>query len=248
MKKYKRYVIEPIIKVINPSFKYFPEKHISENDYLESGLFRNHEHFKGDDLITGTIEDFEFTMSEVHTYYHSGHGKNRTRHNIFDGLFFVFKYKKYLQFYTCIHPDFAERLLGKLFGQKLQSLISSDKHGELVKLENPDFEKIFKVTSTDQIESRTILTPVMMEKMVRFYEEVGQKPIYFAFKKNIVYVGISKALNNRSISPNQFFEPPSFLIMPQKASFNFAKNIYDTVNIPVEIAKEINDNASVWKK
>jgi len=246
--KYKRMVIEPIIKVINPSFKYFPEKHIAINDYLDSDLFRMHEHFHGDDLISGTIDDFDFEMSEVHTYHHTGHGKNRQKHNIFDGLFFIFKYKKNLQSLTYIFPDLAERFLGKIFGQTLQSFISSNAKGDLVKLENPVFEKIFKVTSTNQIEARTILTPVMMEKMVDFYKDVNQQPLYFAFKNNLVYVAISRPMGSKAFTNNQYFEPPSLFFNPKAASFNFAKKIYDCINIPVEIAKEINDNASVWKR
>ena len=246
--KYKRMVIEPIIKVINPNFKYFPDQHVDINDYLDSELFRMHEHFHGDDLIRGTVDDFNFEMCEVHTYYHTGSGKNRQKHNIFDGLFFIFKYKESLQSRTYIYPDIAERFLGKLFGQSLQSFINPNEKGDLVKLENPVFEKIFKVTSTDQIEARTILTPVMMEKMVKFYKDVNQQQLYFSFKNNIVYVAISSSMGSKSVLNNQYFEPPSLLFNPKGASFNFAKKIYDCINIPVEIAKEINNNASVWKK
>ena len=248
--KYKKMVIEPIIKVINPNFKYFPEKHIAVNDYLDSDLFRMHDHFHGDDLINGTIDDFEFEMSEIHTDYQTGHGKDRQIHNIFDGLFFIFTYKKNLQSRTYIYPDIAERFLGKLFGQSLQSFINSNSNGDLVKLENPVFEKLFKVISNNQIEARTILTPVMMEKMVDFYKDVNQQPLYFGFKNNLVYVAISisRPMISKTIPNDQYFEPPSLFFNPKEASFNFAKKIYDCINIPVEIAKEINDNASVWKR
>ena len=57
-------------------------------------------------------------------------------------------------------PDVAERCFGSLIGNFFQKMNFSD--GSLVKLENPDFEKLFSVYSHDQIEARYILTPLFI--------------------------------------------------------------------------------------
>ena len=234
-KIYKETVIEPIIKFINPNLQYFPNKHISAKDYLDSRLFKMDKTFEGDDYIEGVLDNFEFKMSELHTAYES-------KHPIFDGLFFVFKYQKNINSKTCIYPDRAQRLIGKLLAQKIQSFLGSRDNENLVKLENPEFEKLFKVFSTDQIEARTILTPVMMEKIIKFQNDLGAVKLYISFINNSVYIGLKSATHK------QFFEPPSLIPRSKIAIFNFAQDIYNCINTPIEIAKEINNNASVWKK
>ena len=62
--------------------------------------------------------------------------------------------------HTVVLPDTAEKILGK-FGQSLQSMSS---RGELVKLEDPEFEKEFCVYGDDQVEARYILSPALMKR------------------------------------------------------------------------------------
>jgi len=193
--------------------------------------------YSGDDLIEGVDNDITFSMSELHTAYESGQGKNRTVTRIFDGLFFVCDFKKKLKTETIVFSDTAEKLFGKLLGQKLQSLMTTGKK-ELVKLENPKFEKAFAVYSYDQIEARTILTPKIMEFMVKLQYKFRYNPLNFSFIDNKMYLAIH--FNNVA----KLFEP--HLIPWGIDLFREMKKHYDLIHIPLLIAKKMNENSNLW--
>ena len=50
-----------------------------------------------------------------------------------------------------------------MIGQKLQSFTTAFSKRQLIKLEDPEFEKLFAVYGDDQIEARYILTPALMQ-------------------------------------------------------------------------------------
>jgi len=58
-----------------------------------------------------------------------------------------------------------------------------------VKLENIDFEKEFDVYSEDKIESRVLLTPSFMYRLVDYVNKISRKRIYeLFFKDDYIYV------------------------------------------------------------
>ena len=65
-------------------------------------------------------------------------------------------FNKNFQGRTIILPDFAQNAFGDFIGSWLQS--KNQAREELVKMDNPDFEKEFVVYSNDQIEARYILS------------------------------------------------------------------------------------------
>ena len=73
--------------------------------------------------------------------------------------------------------DTAEKMFC-FIGTKLQKMNKA--RGELVKLENPEFESEFAVYSDDQIESRYILSPSLMERILSFKKQT-KKSIQLSF-------------------------------------------------------------------
>jgi hypothetical protein len=237
VERFKNEVVREIVRAINPEWSYAPAQCITPSEYVQSELFQHpYDRYRGDDLIQGAIEKTDFRCSELHTEYksvtHDKDGKQQeTWHTIFKGLFFHADFNKNIQGKTFIEPDTAERLFGK-FGQKLQASTK----GRLVKLENPEFEKIFAVFSTDQIEARYILTPVMMEAIVNIYK-IYKRPIYLSFNGSRVYIGISfsKAL----------FEPR---IMGKGVKYSDIEFMYQLFVMNATIVHELNLNTRIWTK
>jgi len=64
-----------------------------------------------------------------------------------------------------------------MVGQKIQSALKFHRviglEGELVKLENPEFEKYFSIHSTDQVEARYILSHAFMENLAAFRKKAA---------------------------------------------------------------------------
>lgn len=236
-RRYKEEVVSEIVKAIDPEWRYSADDCISSLEYAQSGLFRkSYDRYRGDDLICGQIEKTDFRCSELHTEYKTvttdKDGKRKeTWHTIFRGLFFHADFNKNIHAQTFIEPDTSERLLGK-FGQKLQ--FSSK--GKLVKLENPEFEKIFAVFSTDQTEARYIITPAIMEALVNIYRQYKRK-MYLSFTGSRVYVAMSFRKN--------LFEPRIFR---SGVKFEDVEFMYNLFMVNATIIHELSLNTRIWTK
>lgn len=234
--EYKSSVVKKVVHFINPKYLYDANKHISLNNFLMSKLgSKKVNKAVGDDYVSGKIDKTVFEFSELIAQYewedndHDGKKVKRVE-NHFNGLFFLADFNKHIQGETFVMPDTVERLLGK-FGQNLQKSAK----GDLVKLENPEFEKLFAVFSNNQTEARYILTPAIMEGMVNIRKKVGAN-CYFSFLGERVYCGIefNKALFEASI-----FKPVSF------ADVEFMHSLF-TLN--ETIITEMNLNTRIWTK
>ena len=236
-KNFKEKVVSKVINLIDPDYNYNPDRHIEVNEFNDSKLFTTKaDRCNGDDFISGKIENTDFKFSELNAQYKSTtteNGRTKTEwHTIFSGLFFHADFNKHIQGTTYVLPDTAEKLLGK-FGQKFQKSFS---RGELVKLENPEFEKLFVVHSSSQVEARYILTPVMMEAMVNISKKYKRK-LYFSFIGERVYCGvkINKAL----------FEPR---IRKSGVNFSDIEEMHSLFGLIETIIHEMNLNTRIWTK
>ncbi|MDD3276584.1 MAG: DUF3137 domain-containing protein, partial [Kiritimatiellales bacterium] len=125
------------------------------------------------------------------------------------------------------------KLFGKL-GQTLQGIGKS--HGELIKLEDPEFEKAFAVYSTDQVEARYILSPALMRRMLEFKAKTGTK-VYFSFTGDEVNIGISSTKNR--------FEPKLFSTV---LDIEMAREFVDDLQLALGIVDDLNLNTRIWTK
>ena len=119
-------------------------------------------------------------------------------------------------------------------GQQLQKLDKS--RGELVQLENPDFEKMFAVYSTDQVEARYILTPNLMERIYNFCEK-HEITVSMAFHNSNVFVGIPMS--------KDFFEPNIFRTL---LNYDRSKEYHDDMQLALSLVDELNLNNRIWSK
>ena len=159
---------------IGGALEYSQRKGIEESEFNLCGVFRRPDRYHSEDLIAGKIGQTAFRFAEVHaeSLQTRRNFKGETSEDyrtIFKGLFFVADFNKRFLSTTVILPDTMQPMLGG-FGQNLQefgTLFSSAKR-ELVRLEDPDFERAFAVYSSDQIEARYILSPALMRRLVEF--------------------------------------------------------------------------------
>lgn len=242
---YKSYIVESIINFINPDFNYSPDCGIAEYDYYYSNIFKQHNIYTSDDLIEGSFEGFDFKLAEIHTALEIHSDRSRCVERIFDGLFMIIDLKKELKHQTVITYDHAENFFGKVMGQALQKLTTINKDETIIKLEDPEFENIFKVLSTDQNEARTILTPIMMEKMVDIYKSLNNQSVCFSFDGSKVHIAIS--INNRNHKSGIYLMEPPKPFSTKKAQYQHAKDTYNLINIPFMIAKGLKENSNLWK-
>lgn len=193
-KRFKLEVIERLVQFVSSDLHYAPNSGIGEQAYRQSQLFpQSHDRFRQEDLISGLTGKTQLRVSEVHSEYKTRDSKGRTSwHTIFKGLFFVLDFPKRFHGTTLVLPDGTSWLGG--LGESLQKW---DSRGQLVKLEDPEFERIFRVYGTDQVEARYLLSTSMME---RIKELRSQGVLYMSFTSGNLYVAI--ASNKNLFEPN----------------------------------------------
>ena len=196
---YKETVVREVFSFFDPSWNYTPSGHISRRDYDLSGIFRNRvDRYSGDDLVSGSVDGTDFHFSELHTQYKTetrdSKGNRKTQwHTIFKGLFFQAELGRPVPCTTYVLPDTAEKLLGSWLGRKLQALGGNKTlsgHGPLIKLENTAFEKEFVVHGDDEVGSRVILNPKMMEQILALKASL-KRNIAIAYVGERAYVAVS---------------------------------------------------------
>jgi len=236
--EFKNKVVKEVVHMINPKWSYDPDNRISESDYFHSLLFPDKaDRYNGDDKVEGVIDKTDFQFSELHTEYKSvsrdNEGKEKESwHTIFKGIFFHADFNKEIKGKTLVLPDTAEKLFGS-FGKKLQSLSG---RGKLIKMEDVEFEKLFVVYGSDQIESRYVLTPSMMRSMVEIKKKY-KKNVYFSFVGSRVYVAISIA--------KDLFEPRLYR---SGVRFKDIEQMNEYFSVIETIINELNLNTRIWTK
>lgn len=151
---------------------------------------------------------------------------------IFRGIFFVADFNKNFNGHTVVLPDTAERMLGK-FGQSLQSMSS---RGQLIRLEDPEFEKEFCVYSDDQVEARYILSTSLMQRIIEFKRKWNTK-IYLSFRNSNVYIAISMSKN--------LFETRLFKSVQD---YKFIEENIQFLILITGIIEDLNLNTRIWTK
>jgi hypothetical protein len=232
---FKNKIIHEMIRYIDKSLLYSPTGFIQQYEYLESKLFLTQpQRYSGEDIVAGKLKDTQIKFSEIHSEYYTKDKKgNKTWHTIFRGLFFIADFNKHFKGETVVLPDTAEKLFGS-FGSFFQKMNVS--RNQLIKLEDPEFEKEFAVYGTDQIEARYILSTKLMRRILDFKNKAGKK-VYLSFTNSKLFVAVPV---NRNL-----FEAPFFSSM---IDFELIAEYYRYIELMVGIVEELDLNTRIWTK
>jgi hypothetical protein len=240
---YKFRVVGEIVKFVDPSLSYNPAGCIEQSRYMTSGIFTTvPDRYRSEDQISGTIGRTQIEFSEIHSEYKTEtrdkHGHRHEQwHTIFKGVFIIADFNKDFKGRTVVLPDLAEKFFGFL-GQTLQSWNMS--RDQLVKLEDPDFEKQFVVYGSDQVEARYILSPALMRRMLDFNAKARKLcggDVSFSFVGSKLFVAISCSKN--------LFEPAVFTAAGDMRTLS---EYFSFVNMSAGIVEELDLNTRIWSK
>lgn len=234
---FKNKIIQKITAFVDESLVYSPEGFVSQEEFTNSGIFQKYcNRYNGEDHFKGTLGKTAIEFSEIvaKEITSSGTGSNRKEHQkiIFKGVFFVADFNKKFTGHTIVLPDTAERMLGK-FGQSLQSMSS---RGELIKLEDPEFEKEFCVYADDQVEARYILSPSLMKRIVDFKQKWNTK-VYLSFRDSKVYIAIK---TNKNLFETRLFK--------SIVDYSFMETNMRYLILLTGIVEDLNLNTRIWTK
>lgn len=240
---YKKEIVSRVVSLIDSDFKYDMNAHVKNERFNESKIFATESFVcEGDDVITGIIDKTNFEFSELHAreYYYVKDDiyKGTKGPTIFHGIFLFAEFNKHIKGKTVILPNNYKEVTNNLKQEKKES----DFYGKLVKLENPQFEKVFSVYADSQQEARYVVTPVMMEAMLNIYK-ICNRQLFFSFIGNNVYCAVNFYNSNGLIKG--LFEPSG---KKTDTDFNEVKEVYHLISLIETIIKEMNLNTRIWTK
>jgi len=157
---------------------------------LRSGVYPQHSKAESEDYIMGNYKNIKLEINELRLTRQSG----RRRYNVFKGVSIIIDFPK----------KFKGRTLVTKTKNRLSDKIRSQKDMEIIELEDPKFKSIFKVQSTDQTESRYLLTTALMERLIKLSESmngVGSKTVSALFEDKQLILAVPRHTN--------LFEPNS---------------------------------------
>ncbi len=237
--EFKQRIISKVIGFLEPGLSYHPQGRIDKSTFKASSLFQHSiDRYRGEDMVQGMVGKTQIVFSELHAEYktttRNSKGHTQTHwHTIFKGLFFIADFNKHFRSQTVVLPDTAEKLFGGL-GKLLQSWNVS--RADLIKLEDPEFEREFVVYGSDQIEARYILSTSLMQRILDFKRKTGMK-IHLSFTGSKVYVALPMTKN--------LFEPKYMSsVMNFAPILDYARDL----SLAVSIVEDLNLNTRIWSK
>ena len=233
--RFKKDVIANMVRFIDETLSYNPNGKIDKKDYNKSKLFtQSVDSYKGDDYVQGKLGATQIKFSELHTQYKTTDKDGKTQwHTIFKGIFFFADFNKDFNGEIFIQPDIAEKMFG-FMGSALQGINKSK--GDLVKMENIEFEKEFVVYASDQVEARYVLSTKLLQRILDFKNKTGNK-IYVSFIDSNVFIAISL---NKNLFEVSYFK--SLLNRGVIDSFN------SYLELCVGIVGDLDLNTRIWTK
>ena len=156
----KLLIIEPIARQLELAFTPKPGTCDTIYRHKEVGVVPGWDRSSFEDLVTGKRGEVDFELFEAHLEEKrtTTDSKGRTRTTwvtVFRG--------------QCLKLDFHKRFFGRTLVTRDAGFFNRFGGGngmQRAMLEDPVFEKIFEVYTTDQVESRYLLTPDFMQKLV----------------------------------------------------------------------------------
>ncbi|WP_165793794.1 DUF3137 domain-containing protein [Hyphococcus luteus] len=149
------------------------------SDYDRLKLMPSFNRESWEDEVRGTRDGADFVFCEAHLKYKSS-GKNSSTRTVFHGQLLVIDYHKDFLGETVVRRDAG---LFNRFGKPGADF-------RQVGIASPKFEKIFEAWSTDQVEARNLLDPIVLERFEELDRLFDGAKLRAAFASGRLYIAL----------------------------------------------------------
>lgn len=223
--RFKRDLVSQVFRIVLPQARYFPNQGLDRRGFDEPGLFSERvDSYESDDLVRGRIGATPFEAADVQASYTTGSGKKRKTWDVIRGLYLRLDFNKHLRGRTIVEPE-----SGPAWRMGSRGGLSK------VTLEDPDFERQYAVYTSDPVEARYVLTPVLMERILAV-EAVAGHPIHLAFVGSHVHIAVHYG--------RELFEPSLLASVSYEAVVEIAR-LFGLAEV---IVAELELNVRIWTK
>jgi uncharacterized protein DUF3137 len=255
--RFKREIISPLASGIREGLRYDPEGVIPRLVFEDSGLFtRSPDSYRGEDLVAGALGEGEVQCCEIDA------ARCRKRlffrlfprlalklatqddlERIFKGIFVLSDFNKTFQGTTLLLPE--------AIGAPGEDLQGFRKRGsaplEPVELEDPEFERLFKVYSSDQVEARYLLSTSFMQRLMEYRR---RSKLLFAASFHASRLTLAFPGNSRRLEP----PPPALFLRDYGDEISAGRSPWELgdylqeLRFGIELAEELKLNTRIWSR
>lgn len=181
---YKKDILPDIARLFG-DFTYDVKGKIPMEAMKPSNIVPRHTQYTSEDLFSGTYKAVSIDFSEIHLIRKQGKNSSKT---VFKGLAVLLTQgTKRFHGHTIMTQDKGK--IGGWFKEKTSSFTRAD-------LVDPEFEKLFDVFTTDQVEARYLIDPRIVENLKSLYREYSGKQMMVAFYDDHVLILIGSEVNH----------------------------------------------------
>lgn len=196
----KHTIFPKLVKYFGEEFEFLSRPNWLPKDLQTFSILPDYDDDKSEDQIDGVYKGVPFRLMETHLSCESSDSNGRRDlDTVFRGMLLLFTFNKPFAGKTIVKQDrgvFSKWFKGSSSGM------------ERVLLEDPVFEKQFDVYSTDQVESRYLLTPSFMERLLSLTKVLGGKGVTCSFYNNQLLMMVSSSKNR--FEAGSIFEQVTF--------------------------------------
>lgn len=229
-KTYKTIVVRRVVGALGHGLTYSADSRFTKQDFLHMDLFNLRvEQWRAEDEICGRKNAVSYSILEAKATRTEGSGKNRRTVTIFKGVIMRLDFNKYFQGHTVVIPHSEGEILGGLFGES-----ESRGRKDICRMENVEFEKAFSVYSTDQQEARYILTPKLMDLIMRARVRINDG-VRMSFHDNSVFLTLPGHGDRFELSLFGRRVTPESIVGELAAVVRLAEDLVDTLDLETRI-------------
>jgi hypothetical protein len=229
-RSFRERVMPELVREISPTLKYQADGCLSEDEFTDASLWPSCDRYSGRDLVYGTVGVTDLRFSVVHaeeeyeTTSTDSDGKTTREthyHTLFCGLLLSLDFNKTFSSCTRVRP----KPVGWL----------SRLNRSHVDLEDPRFNGVFTVTTSDQIEARYLVTPALMERLQALRRKLGDVTV--AFSAGRLYLAVDR--------PYDLFDPNP--AEPFNGTAQVARMLRNLRSM-TDIVNDLDLNTRIWSK
>ena len=189
---FKQIAVTQLVAFADDSLSYDPVGYVPFDDFRHSELYPiTPDHYTGDDLIKGTIDGYDVTISELFVQIFDQDYKAKEKNNwitTFKGLFMVIDIGEEYPYRTFIFSDDLQRKGGHAARLMQEGNVM---YGHYVNPHNLNFSDRFVVYCEDEIQGEGILTERFMEELLQLQDNTGCD-VHLSILGKKVYIAIER--------------------------------------------------------
>jgi hypothetical protein len=231
--RYHKEILTAFISKMNNSFVYREQSFMSKEDILKSLLFAPSKYIiEGDSQLIGKYKNVAFQLCNLYitTPAHTHPKGSREEIEVFNGWCMMVTFNKSFNSRTTV---IVKKSWFEILTEE-DDFMDTQSYGESVLLEDPEFNKLFKVYSLNQIEARYILTPSLMERIKKINEK-HEGVLYLSFTNKHLYI-----FNNNN--SNYLSQNGAYL-----SSLEEYHQFYNEIEDALQVIDDLQLNIQVWE-